>query len=157
MMGNTECQKQINLFGLTGSGFFLLSLGLLVAALFMPLKVDLNPMGQERNLGKITLSTLDQDQLSSLHDKAIGRLIIKAAQSQAAVKDNGLAAELAKSLRLQGIVNMPNGLTAYIRDTKTNRTLTVHEGEKVDDFVVRKVNKQGVVLDLDGVEVGLSY
>ena len=156
-MADQECQKQITIFKAAGLGFLGLSFVLLVAALFMPLRVEANPTGQERTLGKIKLFTLDQDKLSHLSSKAKGRLIIKAAQSQAAVKDNGLAAELAKCLRLQGIVDMSNTLTAYIRNTKTERTLSVREGDKLDDFIVTKISDQSVILDLDGVEVRLSY
>lgn len=101
-MADQDCRRPIALLGITGTSFFLIALGLLVAALFMPLDADLNPTVQDRAFGRMTLSTLDQDKFTRLSSKARGRLLIKAAQSQAAVKDNGLAATLAKSLRLQG-------------------------------------------------------
>lgn len=52
---------------------------------------------------------------------------------------------------------MSHGLTAYIRDNKVQRTLTVREGDLLNEFMVSKVDEQCVILDLDGVEVRLSY
>jgi hypothetical protein len=157
MMNDKTCRDQVHLFWVSGLIFFAICVGLLLVCLLMPPGIELNPAGQDRSIGNIAMSTLDRDRFSLLERRATERLIIKAAQAQAAVKDSGLAAELAKNLRLQGIANMPAGLTAYIRDTKEKRTLTVREGDKAAEFIVRTVEQDSVILDLDGVEVRLSY
>lgn len=156
-MDDKKCREQVHLFWIAGLVFLAICTGLLLACLFVPLGVDPDPAGQDRSIGDISLSTLDRDRVSLLEQKVTERLIIKAAQAQAAVKDSGLAAELAKSLKLQGIANMPAGLTAYIRNTKEKRTLTVREGDMAAEFIVRRVEQDSVTLDLDGVEVRLSY
>ncbi len=156
-MDDKKCREQVHFFCIGGLVFLAIGLGLLLASLFMPLGVNSSPVGQERRIGDISLFTLDKDRLSLLEQRATERLLIKAAQAQAAVKDSGLAAELAKNLRLQGIANMPEGLTAYIRNMKEKRTLTVREGDKAAEFIVRRVEENSVTLDLEGVEVKLSY
>lgn len=156
-MDDRQCREQVHLFWISGLVFLTICMGLLLICLLMPLGVDPDPAGQDRGIGDISLSALDRDRVSLLERRATERLIIKAAQAQAAVKDNGLAAELAGNLKLQGIANMPAGLTAYIRNTKEKRTLSVREGEKAAEFIVRRVEQDSVTLDLDGVEVRLSY
>ena len=157
MMDEKKCQKNIETFLVSGFVFLSISLVLFLSSLILPLGVDLNPVGLDRHFGDIALSTLDNKNISLLESKITARLIIKAAQAQAAVRDTGLAKKLAKNLKLQGVVNMSDELTAYIRNTKEKRTVSVHEGEKVLDFIVKKIEQGSVTLVLDGVEVSLSH
>ncbi len=156
-MNDKTCRDQVHIFWISGLIFLTISMGFLLVCLLMRPGIDMNPIVQDRSIGNIAMSTLDRNRFSLLEQMATEHLIIKSAQVQAAVKDSGLAAELAKNLRLQGIANMPAGLTAYIHNTKEKRTLTVHEGDTVAEFIVRTVEQDSVILDLDGVEVRLSY
>ena len=88
--------------------------------------------------------------------KMAGRRLIRASQGQAAVKDSGLAARLAKKLKLQGIVQMRGSLVAYIHVEKQG-VKSVRAGDKILDFLVERMEGDRVTLSLEGVHVVLKH
>ena len=94
--------------------------------------------------------------IESLMASIAERPLIRAPQVQAAVKDSGAAARLAKMLKFQGVVNMGGESVAYINVDKSG-VKSVRKGQKILEFVVERIESGGVVLSLDGVEVNLGY
>ena len=84
------------------------------------------------------------------------RPLVSPAQVQAAVKDTGAAAKLAKKLKFQGIIQVDDGYVAYVQ-TEEEGLRTLRKGDAILDFVVRDVGADKVVLSLEGVEVMLGH
>jgi hypothetical protein len=82
--------------------------------------------------------------------------LISPPQAQAAVKDSGAAAKLAKKLKLQGIVQTGGDYVAYVQVDEQGLK-TVRKGESLLDFVVLDVGPGKVLLALEGVEVALGH
>ncbi len=126
---------------------------LLAAAVLWP--VDAAEVGLDMAVaeafGPIAVETRDLDAL--LRETA-GRDMIRPPQAQAAVKDTGLAARLAKKLDLQGVVQMQDRLIAYIQIKEIGVT-TVSQGDTILEFNVKEVVPGRVTLTLEGVEVSL--
>ena len=87
--------------------------------------------------------------------KMAGRVLIRPAQVKAAVKDTGAAARLVKQLKLRGVVEMPDGLVAYI-ELASEGVRDVRKGDRVLVFEVKDLQPGAVTLTLDGVEVQLK-
>ena len=85
-----------------------------------------------------------------------GRRLLRPAQVKAAVKDTGTAARLARKLRLQGVVRMGDRLNAYV-EIQNQGVRAVGEGDKVLDFVVKRIEPGKITLSLQGVEVVLGH
>lgn len=126
----------------------------LAAACFWPIDSDAQPArsGTWKSLHALDESPADVDRLIR---KMAGRTLVKVAQVQAAVKDSGAAKELVKRLKLQGVVEMPDGLVAYIA-VQGEGVATCRKGEKVLEFVVEDVQPGKVTLNLQGVVASLG-
>lgn len=94
--------------------------------------------------------------LDGLLREMAGRRLIRPSQTLAAVRDSGAAAKLLGKLKLQGVVQIADGLVAYVQVDKQG-TKTVRAGEKLLDFVVKDIEPSKVTLSLEGVEVSLSH
>ena len=94
--------------------------------------------------------------LGPLLVKMAGVRLIKPPQAQAAVKDTGAAAKLAKKLHLQGVVKMGEELVAYIQVDKAG-VKTVRQGGQILEFLVERVEPGRVTLSLQGVQVVLEH
>lgn len=98
----------------------------------------------------------DTHDIQSLLGRVAGACPIRPAQAVAAVKDDGAAARLLKMLKLQGVVQMGDGLVAYIQVEKEG-VKTIRQGETILDFVVENVEPGKVTLSLQGVVVVLGH
>lgn len=128
----------------------------LAAAIWMPLNATAaahNAAAQARRLAPIPA---DRPNLEPLLAKIAGSRLIRPASIQAAVKDDGSAQRLLKSLKLQGVVQMGENPVAYIQVEKQG-IQTVQVGQSVLDFTVEKIEPGRVTLSLQGVVVTLSY
>jgi len=94
--------------------------------------------------------------LQPLLAKLGGSTLIRPAQMQAAVKNDGSAERLLKKLKLQGVVQMGEDLVAYIQVEKEG-TKTLRKGQTVLDFVVEHIEGGKVTLSLQGVVVSLAH
>ncbi|MCY2926466.1 MAG: hypothetical protein NT031_13700 [Planctomycetota bacterium] len=77
--------------------------------------------------------------LEALLERVATRELIRPAQHRAAVKDSGVAAQMAKALKLQ-----------------KEGTVSVKKGQTVLKFLVKEIQSDRVTLSLEGVEVVLS-
>lgn len=93
--------------------------------------------------------------LEALLERVATRELIRPAQHRAAVKDSGVAAQMAKALKLEGIVQAGDELVAYIQVQKEG-TVSVKKGQTVLKFLVKEIQSDRVTLSLEGVEVVLS-
>src|SRR4051812_45987071 len=84
-----------------------------------------------------------------------GNNIIRPAQVQAAVKDDGAAQRLLAKLNLQGVIQMGDDLVAYIQVEKGG-VQTVKQGGSIIGLTVEKVEPSRVTLSLQGVLVTLG-
>ena len=94
--------------------------------------------------------------LDGLLKRLAGRALVRPAQVQAAVKDSGAAAKLAKKLKLQGVVRMGDSWVAYV-DVSEQGVKALRKGESVLEFVVKEVEPGKVIVSLEGVEVTLDH
>ena len=126
----------------------------LVFALLWPLEsADGGPQTTEgKRFVPWTSSARDVD---AMLVKMAGRPLIRPAQVKAAVKDTGVAARLAKQLRLHGVVEMPDGLVAYI-EVATEGVKDVRKGDRILGFDIKDLQPGEVTLTLEGVEVQLK-
>lgn len=92
--------------------------------------------------------------MEELLRKVSDRRLIRPAQIQAAVKDNGVAEKMAKNLKLRGVVQLGKDMVAYVEVGKFG-VKSVHSGEKVLEFVVEDIQPGLVTLSLNGVNVVL--
>ena len=81
--------------------------------------------------------------------------LIRATRVQAAVKDTGVAKELAKRLKLEGVIELDGQYVAYIKRDKSP-SISLREQDTILDFTVRAVKPGRVVLSIDGIDVVLS-
>ncbi len=122
--------------------------------------VPVDPEGTQREakmgatLGP--LSSREPRSLDLILGKITERRLIRASQLQAAVKDSGVAKQLAKKLKLQGVVQMGDYLVAYIQVDR-GVVKSVRKNEKVLDMIVEQIEPDRVTLSLDGVEVVLTH
>ena len=136
-------------------GTLALSMAALSAAVFWPIPADGPlPDGDDRT----ALASLDQPPADAgpLIDKLAARSLIKATQAQAAVRDTGVSKELLKRLKLQGVVQMPDEMVAYIA-VAGEGVCTCRKGERVLEFVIEDIAPGKVVLDLQGVKSTLTH
>ena len=132
-----------------------LSLVALVAAAIYPVQIDVVGPSVAATEGHES-HNYTKPNLSSLLEKMAGRGLIRPPQVVAAVKDTGAAARLAKSLKLQGVVELGGSLVAYI-EVEKRRVQALRKGETVLGFVVRDIGPGRVTLSLEGVEVILGH
>lgn len=144
--------KACRLFGIA---VLAASVAFLAAAVFYPIQAD---RAQGRTAAAKNLSWLDEPVADAkpLIEALAGRTLIKASGIQAAVKDSGASKELLKRLKLQGVVEMPEGLVAYIA-VQGEGVATCRKGQKVLEFVVEDIAQGKVVLNLGGVQTTLSH
>jgi|GEM_PF-1790756 len=128
--------------------------GVLVFAGTAP--VDPEPPGMEAMRRGVPPVPFDTRNIGELHRMMAGRRLIRPTQVQAAVKDTGAAARLAKQLNLQGVIQMGGSLVAYI-GVKGQNVKSVKKGGKILSFTVKDIQPGKVVLSLDGVEVELGH
>jgi len=139
-----------------GVGIVLLlaAVGLAIAACLVPVAIDEESMAASRHqlVPRMTGVSLDERQLTQA---VAGRRLIRPAQVQAAVKDNGAAQRLLERLKLQSLVQMGGEPVAYVR-VKGEGVQSVRAGGRILDFRVDKITAGGLTLSLDGVVVLLS-
>ena len=126
----------------------------LVAAVVVPISGEAASLRERSRQLKSPLS--ESQDVQPLLLKMAGVRLIKPSQVQAAVKDSGAAQRLAKKLKLQGVVQMPNGLVAYIK-VDNEGVKSVREGGKVLDFVVDRIEPGKVTVSLQAVVVTLEH
>ena len=131
----------------------IISLSLLILCFLIPLGNQ-----QVNSRGKSTTSyinhSISQYELKPLLEKMMLQRLIRPAQIQAAVKDDGLAQKLVKKLKLQGIVLQNEHYIAYVR-LPDKRTARIRDNDMIIDFNVDRITSQSVTLSLNGVQVEL--
>jgi hypothetical protein len=134
-----------------------LSAASVAAALFWPLGGERPSEGVMEMEASASTMPVRRD-LGEVLEKLSARRtpLICPPQAQAAVKDSGAAARLAKKLKLQGIVQMGSDYVAYIQ-TDEGTVRTVRRGDTLLEFVVGDVTDASVTLSLEGVEVLLGH
>jgi hypothetical protein len=147
--------RYIRQFHIGAIGLFSISSILLIGSFVIPIHVS-NDEWKKAAVKKIVPLPEVGQNLQPLLVKMAGWRLIKPAQVQAAVKDNGLAQTLLKKLKLQGVIQVGSTLTAYI-DVEKQGTQTVKQGEKILDFIVQRIEPGAVTLSLEGVEVTLGH
>lgn len=125
-----------------------------VAALFVPIQSASNAALATESRSPTSLPAVGED-LQPLLAAMAGNNIIRPAQVQAAVKDDGAAEKMLAKLNLQGVIQMGDDLVAYVQVEKGS-VQTVKTGDKLLSFVVEKVEPSKVSLSLQGVVVTLS-
>lgn len=126
----------------------------LILAILLPLSVS----GRSEDQGSASTLRAYQSDAQDINKLVAGLAranLIRPARVQAAVKDDGRAQRLLKSLKLQGIVQQNGNLVAYIEVEKSS-TQVVSSGDKLLEFVVEKIESGRVTLTLDGVAVVLA-
>lgn len=137
------------------AGGLILAVLCLAAAFFWPLDISDDGAGAGQPVTSCRLPEVNAD-VSQLVGRLAGVRIIRPAQLRAAVKDSGMAARLAKQLKLQGVVDMRGKLMAYIAVEKQG-VATVAEGDQVLDFLIERIEPGRVTLVLEGVSVELTH
>jgi len=137
-----------------GLAALLASACLLGAAGLLPLTTEEESMAvaSRQAVPEMTLVTLAEEELL----KAVaGRRLIRPAQVQAAVKDNGAAQRLLERLKLQSLVSLGGQSAAYV-NVKGEGVQSVRAGGRLLDFQVESIDSSGLTLTLDGVQVKLT-
>ncbi len=134
-----------------------LSAASVAAALFWPMGGQRSSVGVTGTEASASTMPVRRD-LGEVLEKLSARRtpLICPPQAQAAVKDSGAAAKLAKKLKLQGIVQMGSDFVAYIQ-TDEGTVHTVHRGDTLLEFAVGDITAASVTLSLEGVEVVLGH
>ncbi|MGE5608212.1 MAG: hypothetical protein ACM359_03070 [Bacillota bacterium] len=87
-----------------------------------------------------------------------GMTLIRPAQVQAAVKNDGTAERLLKKLKLQGVVQVGSEMVAYIQVDDGGKVVrSVRKGQTILDFSIDGVEPGKVTLSLQGVVVVLGH
>lgn len=139
------------------ASFLLLAVAglLLLVAVLIPVKPDDETVGLSE-AGQFRPLPLREYDTGPLLARIAGMRLIRPTQAQAAVKDSGAAKQLAKNLKLHGVVETGGELVAYIQVEKQG-VKTVRKGETVLDFTVERIEPAKVLLSLQGVEVWLQH
>ena len=137
-----------------GVALFVATACLLLAACFIPITIAEESMAasSRQSVPQIVETTLDEQGLTQT---VAGRRLIRPAQVQAAVKDNGAAQRLLERLKLQSLVKMGGEMVAYV-NVKGEGVQSVRTGGQLLDFRVDGIAAGGLKLSLDGVDVLLS-
>lgn len=134
-----------------------LAVVLLGAALVMPVTSSADQATPSRARAFVPLGPPQSEMDDAIKIlQARPRALIRPAQVQAAVKDTGAAAQLAKRLKLQGVVALNGEYVAYV-DVQEQGVKAVRVGEPLLDFVIKDVTPGKVTLSLEGVEVVLGH
>ena len=158
MNGDSTLQAGVRLarrFVIVGVAAALLSGAFLACAVFVPLRPGERTL-QAMDAGRLWPLPEQIQSLEALLRKTAGRRLIRAAGVQAAVKDTGAAKRLAERLKLQGIVQIGDGLIAYVQ-LGNSGSKALRAGEKILDFTVERIEPGKVTLSLEGVEVVLTH
>lgn len=122
----------------------------------LPIRVDVDR--QSTASGMALESRADsRAEIEPLLARLAGMPLIRPAQVQAAVKNDGSAERLLKKLKLQGVVQVGSELVAYIQVDDGGKVVrSIHSGQTVLDFNVENIEPGKVTLSLQGVVVVLS-
>ena len=142
-------------FKIAAFGSLVVACALLLVALAVPIAPDV-AMSKTVDNTQSKPMPLERRDLEPLLARMAGVRFIRPTQVQAAVKDSGAAKQLAKKLKLQGVVEMGETLVAYIQVDKQG-VKTVRKGDAVLDFIVEGIQSGKVTLSLQGVEVVLQH
>lgn len=153
-IGSDRGMRLIGRFRLVGVIVLAAGLACLAVAALTPVDAELREAGHSSARPFSPLPQPGAD-ASDAMAKVAGSRLIRPAQMLAPVRDSGVAAELAKRLQLTGVIQSPQGLVAYVQPEK-QPVLAVREGQKVQEFVVEKIEPNQVILTLDGVAVTLT-
>lgn len=145
--------RRLRLAGLLSA---LVAVGLLLVAAVAPLPTELEHTAAKSRRSIQPLPTLELN-LGPLMAAVASRTLIRPSQVQAAVKNTGVAAELLKQIKLQGVMTMGDDVVAYIQ-VKDRGVKPVREHEEIGGLVVDHIDPSGrVQLSLDGVVVQLTH
>lgn len=132
-----------------------LSVALVLAAALVPMQSRASGSSMAGREAVPTIPRSDPD-LHQLLVKVAGSRLIRPAQVQPAVKDDGAAQELLARLTLQSIVQLGGEPVAYVR-IENKGVQTLKEGGRILAFVVEEIKGGRIKLSLDGVMVNLTY
>ena len=128
----------------------------LVGAATVPINVAVEESPSATTRAIDAANSSDTANLRPLLIKLATSELLRPAQLQAAVKDDGTAQQLLKSLKLQGIIEMEQKNVAYIQVEKQG-VKTVRVGETISEFTVEKIEPNRVTLSYRGVIVILGH
>ncbi|MEM1330084.1 MAG: hypothetical protein AAGG07_05950 [Planctomycetota bacterium] len=130
-------------------------LGWLGYAVLSPLSLPRADMSTDAQTPVPSL-TYDGPSPSEITRLVAGSTLIKPSRVQPAVLDTGAAAKLAESLRLQSVVELGDGLSAYVR-VRDDGIARVRAGDTLNGLLVESIEGNRMVLSLEGVFVELGF
>ncbi len=137
------------------TGIYLLVIAVLGLVFAVCIPTDSRPVVSKPHGGMVDMSEeLANPDIKGLRRKISGRQLIRPAQIQAAVRDNGAADKMLKKLTLRGVVQLGKDMVAYVQVGKMG-VKSVRRGDKLLELIVKDVEPGMVTLSLKGVNVVL--
>lgn len=149
-----ETARRVAMAGIVAA---VVAIALLLVAIVAPI-VNMNPGDEGKGVASRELLKDRSSQtveLRTLATKVASMELMRPARVQAAVKDDGTALRLAKSLKLQGVAQIGDEYVAYIQVEKEGLA-AVRERQELLQFTVEKIEPGRVTLSLQGVRVLLG-